>query len=362
LQKGASKGAAQKKSTLSWFCTFGEIRMEERWLRTDEVHHLRPFAERVKVSGRGKSGRLERAMSDFGAEHSFGSANKRLKEHYGFELNASAMRSATLKTAARAQKILREQYAKPFREVLAKGAAWLIAEADGSMLPTVAAGLRRDAKRPREWREIRLVCAQPQGSVETKYAATFGSVQEVGERWGHVAKEAGRGMNTRIHALGDGAEWLANQTREIFGDDAKLLIDHLHVSEYLSQAAPTCAPAAPEQWRRAQQTQLKTGASKEVIAALNPHCEPAEVSEENAPVRAAHRYLSNRAEHLDYKSAIDEKLPIGSGLIESSHKHVLQARLKVPGACWLLPHAEAIAQLRVLRANDRWDELWPLAA
>ncbi len=301
-------------------------------------------------------------MSDFGAEHSFGSANKRLKEHYGFELNASAMRSATFKTAARAQKILGEQYAKPFRKMSAKGVELLVAEADGSMLQTVVAGLLRNAKRPREWREIRLVCAQALGSVETKYAATFGSVQEVGNRWGHVAKEAGRGMNTRIHALGDGAEWLANQTREVFGGDAKLLIDYFHVSDYLSQAAPTCDTAAPEQWRRAQQTQLKNGASQEVISALKPHCEPAEVSEENAPVRAAHRYLSNRAEHLDYKSAIDEDLPIGSGLIESSHKHVLQARLKIPGACWLLTHAEAMAQLRVLRANDRWDELWPLAA
>ena len=27
----------------------------------------------------------------------------------------------------------------------------------------------------------------------------------------------------------------------------------------------------------------------------------------------------------------------------------------------LLSHLEAMAQLRVLRANDRWDELWPLA-
>lgn len=301
-------------------------------------------------------------MSDFGAEHSFGSANKRFKEHYGFDLNASAMRSATLKIAARAQEILAEEYAKPFRELPTKGAALIVAEADGSMLPTVAAGLCRDAKRPREWREIRLVCAQPLGSVETKYAATFSNVQEVGNRWGHVAKEAGRGMHTRIHALGDGAEWLAKQTREIFGNDAKLLIDYFHVSDYLSKAAPTCEPTAPERWRRAQQKRLKTGALSKVIHALKARSEPAETSEEEAPVRAAYRYLSNRAEHLDYKSAIDEELPIGSGLIESSHKHVLQARLKIPGACWLLAHAEAMAQLRVLRANDRWDDLWPLAA
>ena len=63
-------------------------------------------------------------MADFGAEHSFDSANRRLKEHYGFELNASAMRSATLKLAA--------QCAKSFRELPRNGPAVIIAEADGS--------------------------------------------------------------------------------------------------------------------------------------------------------------------------------------------------------------------------------------
>jgi hypothetical protein len=71
---------------------------------------------------------------------------------------------------------------------------------------------------------------------------------------------------------------------------------------------------------------------RQVIATLGEHREPAEVAEENAPVRAAHRYLSNRADTLDYGAALQAGLPIGSGLIESGHKHVLQARLKLPGA------------------------------
>ena len=59
---------------------FGKIQLAEITLRTDQVHHIRPFAKWAKVSGRRKSLRLERAMADFGAEHSFGSANRRLKE------------------------------------------------------------------------------------------------------------------------------------------------------------------------------------------------------------------------------------------------------------------------------------------
>ena len=51
-------------------------------------------------------------------------------------------------------------------------------------------------------------------------------------------------------------------------------------------------------------------------------------------------------------------LPIGSGMIESGHRHVLQARLKKAGTAWLRDHADQIAHLRVLRANHQWQSLW----
>jgi hypothetical protein len=198
--------------------------------------------------------------------------------------------------------------------------------------------------------------------VQTTFAATFGSVQEIGRRWGHAAKQAGRALHSHLHTVCDGAEWIALQTREVFGADATLLTDFFHVSEYLAAAASTCRPHQPEPWRRTQQRRLKTGAVQKVIVALDASREPPETTEENAPVRAAHRYLSNRLDTLDYATALAAGLPIGSGLIESAHKHVLQARLKLPGAAWLPANAETIAQLRVLRSNDQWAQLWPLAA
>ena len=51
-------------------------------------------------------------------------------------------------------------------------------------------------------------------------------------------------------------------------------------------------------------------------------------------------------------------LPIGSGLIESGHRHVLHARLKKAGTAWLHEHADQIAHLRVLRANNQWSSFW----
>jgi hypothetical protein len=158
--------------------------------------------------------------------------------------------------------------------------------------------------------------------------------------------------------LGDGAEWIRRQTQEVFGLQGTFLCDFFHVSEYLGAAAQTCRKEAPHPWRRTQQKRLKRGAVDKVIEALAEHLEPAQTLDEIAPVRQAHRYLSNRVDCLDYPRALALGLPIGSGLIESGHRHVLQARLKKAGAAWLIESADRIANLRVLRANGQWANMW----
>jgi hypothetical protein len=75
-------------------------------------------------------------------------------------------------------------------------------------------------------------------------------------------------------------------------------------------------------------------------------------------VRNGHRDLSNRLECLDHSRALALGWPIGSGLIESDHRHVLQARLKEAGAAWLPDRADQIAHWHVLRANHQWLSLW----
>jgi hypothetical protein len=318
---------------------------------------VRLLPEAIGVRPRGRSKRLERVLTDFGCEHSFKQAAARVLEHYGFEINASAVREATLEQAQRAEQILQKEYRESYRALPAAGVPFVVAEADGSMVCTVAAGPRK-AKKPRDWKEIRLAAAQALGSAETFYAATFGAVDEVGRRWGHCARRAGRGLNSQVHALGDGAQWIRLQTREVFGQQGTFLCDYFHVSEYLGAAALTCRAKAPGQWRRTQQERLKRGALAKVVDALAEHVEPPQTPEELAPVRNAHRYLTNRTDCLDYPRALRLDLPIGSGLIESGHRHVLQARLKKAGAAWLIDNADRIANLRVLRANGQWLSLW----
>jgi hypothetical protein len=119
----------------------------------------------------------------------------------------------------------------------------------------------------------------------------------------------------------------------------------------LSDAAKAIAPEAGARraWMSAQKDALKSGRIDEVLRALAPHREPAEASDEQAPVRACHRYISARKHQLKYPEAMAEGLPIGSGEIESAHRYGAQKRLKLPGAWWRVEHAEHM----LARAQDQ---------
>ena len=79
-------------------------------------------------------------------------------------------------------------------------------------------------------------------------------------------------------------------------------------------------------------------------------------------MRTCHRYLSARADRLNYRQALAEGLPIGSGEIESAHRYVAQQRLKRPGAWWRVEHAESMLALRINQINGDWDAYWKALA
>ena len=77
-----------------------------------------------------------------------------------------------------------------------------------------------------------------------------------------------------------------------------------------------------------------------------------------APVRACYRYLSNRQNQLDYNTALENDLPIGSGEIESAHRYVIPERLKLPSAWWQATPADSMLAWRIVRANQQGDNYW----
>ncbi|HSO75399.1 MAG TPA: ISKra4 family transposase, partial [Blastocatellia bacterium] len=154
-----------------------------------------------------------------------------------------------------------------------------------------------------------------------------------------------------------------------FADRAKFLVDFYHVSEYLSAASELLGESKKALWFRQQQRRLKANQTREVIKELTKleEIEKAKlanatnrtsITKEEQPASACRRYLENRLEYLDYKTALKSGLPISSGETESGHRWVIQVRLKKAGAWWKTDNAERMLKLRTMRASGEWATYW----
>lgn len=324
-------------------------------------HKVRPFMKTAKVSPRGSSTKLQRIIVDFGADGSFRQVIIKVMEHYGLEVTEYAVRKATLRHG---QRMLAGQRDRPGVLPDKGGLPRLIGEMDGCLLPIVETSSTNRVKDRRKrrsvsWRETRLCLMREPKEVTPIYGCTGigGSTSEAGQQLERCAILAGASQETKVHGIGDGACWIADQFETVFGAQATYLVDLYHVCEYLAAAAASFAKQ-PKSWVTRKKNQLKKGLVGKVLDSLRPNLEPTHVKNEEAPVQACYRYLSNRLQQLDYKTAIENQLPIGSGEIESAHRHVLQARLKLAGAWWKIENANKVIALRVNRANGQWDAYW----
>jgi hypothetical protein len=238
----------------------------------------------------------------------------------------------------------------------------VIAEVDGGMVPLVGVDPDRpDRRRGKRllWTEAKLSLAHAHGSTTRDYGATLGGgIKVAGRQLLACAIAADLGTNSQVHALGDGAVWIAFQVVAPFGIQGSCTVDFFYVCDDLAEAAQGCAPDDPKTWFEIQKKRSKNNDISNVLAALGAAPEPATVTDADAPVRACHRYLSNRLGHLDYQGALARGLPIGSGEIESAHRYVVQQRLKRAGAWWTPDNAEAMLALRVTRGNGQWSPYW----
>jgi len=322
---------------------------------------VRPFILGAKVSPRGCSRPLQRAITDFAADDPFAKVASKLREHYGFEIGESTIQRIAL---GHAQAIFESD--RPSAEFPKEPGRYkqIVAQTDGGMIPVMEPDAEQKDKRKGKkllWKEAKISLAHAKGSRTPIYGGGIeGGVEVAGRRLLDCAVRAGFGADSRVHAVGDGAPWIVGQIEEQFGEQGSYLVDFYHVCEYLSPAAKVIAPdaAAEKVWMEAQKAALKTGRVDEVLGALALHREAPEMSDDNAPVRACHRYLGARKDQLKYREALAEGLPIGSGEIESAHRYVAQKRLKLPGAWWRVEHAEYMLALRINRLNGDWEAYW----
>jgi hypothetical protein len=174
-----------------------------------------------------------------------------------------------------------------------------------------------------------------------------------------------RGTETAgtVAAVQDGGAWPRSFVAH-HRPDALWILDFPHAAEHLAAAVQAClgaGTAAATAWLDAQAHELKHGDPDAVLAALRAL--PVHDASDPAAATAARDrtlgYLAARRDEIAYARFQALGLPIGSGVVESANKLLVEQRLKGPGMHWARAHVDPMLALRCIAANDRWDEAWP---
>jgi hypothetical protein len=177
-----------------------------------------------------------------------------------------------------------------------------------------------------------------------------------------------RGTETAgvVCGVADGAEW-CQQFLDVHRPDAVRILDFAHAAGYLAQvAAAAYGEGTPEAgaWLDAHRHALRHDDSPDAVLAAaaavrDALCARPAPAAALAAAATAVAYLQKRREQLRYARFQRLGYPIGSGIVESANKLVVEARLKGAGMHWARAHVNPLLALRGAACSDRWGEAWP---
>ncbi len=361
----------ERRPRVKLFTVFGPVDVESPYLRDRATKATaRPVKTRLGIEHARRTPAVERALTDFGAEESFGQAAKRFEEHYGWSIGRTTILRVVEARAEEAERYVADRLARgkrAFDEPLAErpGAEKILAELDGCEIRTgklVAAeeggktAVRRlpASKRPSEWREVRVGLARRLDEVEPTYVARMSEYPEVVGQLFAAAVDHGLSSRSQTIAVADGGNGLREEI-EVQFPNTRFILDRPHVVEHLYEGADAMELKEPERhgWVERQLDRIDGGKAQQVVAELREHH-----GRGTKRVHQLAEYLHRFSGCTDYDAFRAQGLPIGSGEVESAHRHIPQKRLKLPGACWDPSTINPMLALRALRANGWWQEFW----
>lgn len=292
---------------------------------------------------------------------SFAKAARELAFFTGTQVHADTARRRTeaagalllAHDTAEAERILRDLPAPP------RGPDTLVFSVDGAMIPLLHG----------EWGEVRTLVVgevhEPQPSedgslIHTTNLSYFSRrLDSTSFAEAAVSELHRRGLETagRVGAVVDGAEWCQHFI-DLHQPDAVRILDFAHAAEYLSAIGQTVGSegrllkeADVARLRHALKHDGSEGVLKELRALVAAHPTLLELPKHLA-------YLEKRVGQMTYPQFVAEGWPIGSGMVESANKLVVEDRLKGAGMHWAEANVNPILALRNALCNERWTEVW----
>jgi hypothetical protein len=292
---------------------------------------------------------LEKRILDFGVNDTFEGAAQRWNVHYPSEISENLVRMVVDRVGRLAVDAEPEALQSAMVS-LKKPAQLLVVEADGGMLPM---------RGKDQWREAKLGAVvrgehyTPGSSKragyfsEARYVAHVGGVDTFKSRLDAALIAEQADQATTVAWVGDGAPWIWNMADEICPSAIQVL-DWPHAVGHvvdcgkavLGDDDPTLAL-----WVERAKSLLWEGQVGTLLQELEA-CLFLCRGKRRTAISDLIRYCTNNRARMNYAAFRIKGIPVGSGMIESAHKHVLQVRMKRAGQHWDPERADRMATLR----------------
>jgi hypothetical protein len=253
-------------------------------------------------------------------------------------------------------------------------AAPLVLGADGVMVPFRPTGGQPTGKT--QWHEIKVGvlarlgqhCTRT-GKVVTRLhhrrlVAVLGNVDALKPRLWLEAVRQGIRQTPQVVWLSDGARGLWRLYEEGLAVHAVGILDFYHAVQYLWKGAAAWLDGRTTQARRWfgwARHRLRHGQPDGVMADLVEALEVEGLPDSaRDTLLALYTYLKRHRDHIDYAQYKDLGLPIGSGMVESACKWLIQQRFKGVGMRWSETGFNHLLHLRLAWINGRFEALFDL--
>ena len=153
---------------------------------------------------------------------------------------------------------------------------------------------------------------------------------------------------------------LIKKIKKKFGITADIVLDFVHVLEYLWKAAYCFhdeQSKAAEQWVKERALNVLKGQASQVAAGIRRSCTKRGMKKNNRKkADTCAGYLLKNKQYLKYNAYLRRGYPIATGVIEGACRYLIKDRMDITGARWRLEGAEAILKLRALVTCGDFDE------
>lgn len=308
---------------------------------------------------------MQEAVTRLGGRLPFGEAQEEMALMWNVQVSKSSVRQITLRNGGIADKLIQEEVERLEKEAPESTAQprQLVMSADGALIRLTNG----------EWREVKTVAfgefesqwdtTQNQVTTKTGNLSYFSRVEDSDTFAQNALYEwhrRGGDHAQRIVAVNDGALWIQSFI-DYHCPQAIRIIDFAHAKAYLAtigRAIHGTETPQFKQWYARICKQLGQKPPQRTLTELRFLQSQNQDHPELADIEQAIRYLEKRQEMIDYSHFRKAQVPIGSGIVESGHKVVMQRRMKQAGMRWAEENINPILALRMSICNHTWHSNW----